>query len=149
MGGMKKILVILACALALYGCAGANTSLNTIQVSGGEEAFPADYQARALAYLGEQGPAGVQVSYPQTVVGETAFSARRWYVCLTGVTPPRPPVPRLRPLVDMAMNPGQPYRTAERYHVILILRPGGSTTAIKGFDAPLCADARYEALAAR
>mgnify|MGYP003635642175 CR=1 FL=1 len=137
------------CALVLAGCTGANTSLNTVQLSGAEEAFPADYQARALRYLGEQDRAGIQVSYPMTAVGETAFSARRWYVCLAGLTPPAPPSTRLKPLVEMATDVVRPNPNPTVYHVILILRPGGSTTAIKGFDAPLCADARYEALAAR
>jgi len=79
---MKKILLSLLCALALAGCTGANTSFNTIQVSGAEEAFPADYQLRARRYLAEQDLAGVQISYPRTVVGETAFSPA--LVCVPG-----------------------------------------------------------------
>jgi len=145
---MKKILLSLLCALALAGCTGANTSFNTIQVSGAEEAFPADYQLRARRYLAEQDLAGVQISYPRTVVGETAFSPRRWYVCLDGLAPPAPPTRRAKPLLEAALNLARPDVAADDYQVILILRASGSTAAIKGFDAPLCGDGRYEALAA-
>lgn len=144
---MNKFVVSVLCALALAGCTGPNASLNTIQVSGAEETFPADYAARARRYLAGLEPAGqsragLQISYPRTVVGSTAFDARRWYVCLDGVVPSAPPSTRMRPVLDL----WQP--APDRYHVILILRPGGSTTAVTGFDSPLCAGARYEPLAA-
>ena len=145
---MHRFSVSLLCALALAGCAGANTSLSTVQVSGAEEAFPADYQGRALHYLAGQDIAGVQISYPRTVVGETAFSPKRWYVCLDGLAPPVPPSTRIKPVLDLAMDLARRDQTPAAYHVILILRASGSTTAITGFDAPLCADGRYEALAA-
>lgn len=145
---MKKILLTMLCALALAGCTGANTSLNTLQVSGVEEAFPADYQARARRHLGEQAMAGVQISYPRTVVGETAFSARRWYVCLAGLAPPGAPPSSAKPVLEAAIDLVRPEADLGVYHTILILRPSGSTTAITGFDAPLCAGSRYEPLAA-
>ena len=145
---MRKIWVSLLCILALAGCAGANTSLNTLQVSGAEEAFPADYQLRAQRYLTGQESAGVMVSYPRTVVGETAFSARRWYVCLTGLPPNAPQPDTLRPLLSAAFDRAESGATEGVYTVILILRPGGSTSALMGYDSPLCADGSYEALAA-
>ena len=131
----------------MAGCTGANTGINTIQVSGAEEAFPADYQARARRYLAGQSAtgAGVQVSYPRTVVGETAFSPRRWYVCLTGMVPPAPAPQRIKPVLEGLVDSAR--GASGVYHVVLILRPGGTATAVTGFDSPLCTDGRYARLA--
>lgn len=145
---MLRLLLTLACAAALACCSGANTGVSNLQFSGAAEPFPADYQARVLRYLGEQSGAGVSVSYPQTTVGETALSPKRWYVCVRGTTPPGPPPTRLKPVLEAAHDLLRSRADPRSYDVVLVLRPSGTVSAIKGFDAPLCADGRYEALSA-
>lgn len=88
------------------------------------------------------------VSYPQATVGETALSPKRWYVCLSGVQPPGLPPTSAPPLLDAATALVQPGSRRGVYHVLLILRASGTVSALKGYDSPLCADGRYEALAA-
>lgn len=145
---MPRLLLILACVCVLACCSGANTSMNTLQLAGTAEPFPDDYPTRALRYLGEDPAAGVMVSYPQTTLGDTVFSARRWYVCLSGITPPGPAPKGAKPLFEAAADLTQANAGRGIYHVILILRANGAVSAIKGYDSPLCRDARYQALTA-
>ena len=145
---MLRILLILACAAALAACSGANSGVSTLQFSGAAEPFPSDYQARVLRYLGEQPATGATVSYPQTTVGETAFSPKRWYVCLHGLAPSGPPPTRLKPVLELAHDLVASRPVSGVYEVVLVLRASGTVSAIKGFDSPLCASGRYEALPA-
>jgi hypothetical protein len=145
---MLRVLLTLVLVGAIAGCSGANTALHNVQFSGAAEPFPTDYAARALRYLGAQPTAGVSVSYPQTTVGETALSPKRWYICLTGLMPPGPPSSTAKPLLDAAFDLARRDSSQGIYEVILVLRASGTVSALKGFDSPLCADGRYEALAA-
>ena len=139
---MRLVLMILASALALWGCSGVNTSINTLQFSAAAEPFPVDYQSRALRYLSDRGPVGVQVSYPQTLLGETVFSPQRWYVCLIGLPPPAASGVGAR----AAARDMKPVTYSGIYHEVLVLRANGTASAIRGFDSPLCASGRYEGL---
>lgn len=141
--------LLLAMVLGLTGCSGgSNSSISTLQFTGAEEPFPADYAARAARYLGEERTPGVLVSYPRSVVGETAVSPRRWYVCLSGVQPPGPPPSRAKPVLEAAFDLFRPGAARGVYNVIVFLRASGTASALRGFDSPLCADGRYEALPA-
>lgn len=145
---MVRLSLLLAFVMLLGGCSGSNTGLQNLQFSGEAEAFPADYSARALRYLGAQMGPGVAVSYPRTIVGETALSPRRWYICLRGLAPPEPAPRAAKPLLEAAVDLMQSGSGEGVYDVIVILRASGAVSAIKGFDAPLCAGGRYEALLA-
>ncbi|MBU1307422.1 MAG: hypothetical protein KKF33_18110 [Alphaproteobacteria bacterium] len=56
------------------------------------------------------------------------------------------PATKTKPLLDLMGNLTQPGQSRGIYEVVIILRANGSSAQIKGFDAPLCADGRYETL---
>lgn len=144
---MIRLLMMSMLALSLAGCSGVVPGPQTLQVSGAEEAFPADYKARALRVLGDQASPGMSISAPQLTLGESAFGPKRWYVCVRGVATTTEPSTKLKPVLDLAGDLGRNTAQSGIYEVIVLLRGNGSASRITGFDSPLCATGRYEALA--
>ena len=142
---LLTVTILLAC---LAGCSSGLPGPQSVQVSGAQEPFPADYKARALRVLGDAAGPGMSISYPQLTLGESAFGPRRWYACVRGVATTTEPSSKLKPVLDFAGDAMRPAATAGIYEVIVILRGNGSASQIKTFDSPLCASGSYEPLAA-
>ncbi|MBS3847105.1 hypothetical protein KD146_00205 [Devosia sp. BSSL-BM10] len=145
---LSRLSLTLSLCLTIAACSGANTGLHNIQFSGAAEAFPADYQVRARRYLGAEAGLTVAVSYPRLTLGETALSPKRWYVCLRGLEPTGSAPDGFRPVLEIAENMMSAQSRPGTYDVVLVLRASGTSTAIKGYDSPLCREGRYEVLAA-
>jgi hypothetical protein len=147
---MRAIILALA-MFALAGCAGQNTSIATLQFSGSSEKFPDNYQVEAARVVatrvvadGEQ----VRISRPQPILGTTAFSPKRWYVCILGLAGPARPN-RIPPIYDAVMNAADPASNAGVYNLVLVFNEGRRPSVKTGYDSPLCRNAAYEALTAK
>lgn len=145
-GLMRTPIAALTIATLLAAC--ANSSLNTLQFSGASEPFPGNYQAQtALEIKARQLAAlGLQVSYPQQVLGQSPFGPRRWYVCVLGVATSKTPPATWPNLTQLAQNALRSTPPAGVFNVILFLHPGQTAGLIEAFDAELCRDAAYEPL---
>ncbi|WP_224703616.1 hypothetical protein [Devosia aquimaris] len=145
---MARLLIVSMLVACLAGCSGTMPGPQSIQVSGAEEAYPADYKARALRALGDAASPGMSISAPQLTIGESAFGPKRWYVCVRGVATTAKPPTKLKPVLDLAGDVMRPAASTGLYEVIVVLRGNGSASQIKTFDSPLCASGSYEPLAA-
>ena len=138
---MRKLLGLIALSVLLAGCSGPNTNISTIQFSGSTEALPANFAelaTKAVEALPVSPGQAVTLSEPRTIVGTTAFSPRRWYVCASGLAAPAPkpatPKPVLTYLDDLIFPP----QSNGRYDVIVVFNALGHTSLIKSYDAVLC-----------
>ena len=144
---MIKIVPILVLVSLMSGCSSTNTAIHNLQFSGDAETFPVDYNARAASYVAKLPAAGsLSVSYPETTLGETATSAKRWYVCVRGLQPQIPTPTGLKPVLELVEGMVDPGPENPIYELILVMRDSGSTSAIKAFDSALCKTGRYESL---
>ena len=149
---MKRVvwIAIAAMCMGLGACTGPNTSLSTLQFTDDTVAFPDTYRddaARVLANMpGAANNPNLTISAPQTTLGVTAVSPRRWYVCVRGITPPGPPPTRLKPLLELASNALDPASTTGSYDAVLFFRGSGRPTVKLAFDAPLCRSGTYAPL---
>lgn len=128
-------------AVLLAGCAGPNTNIRNIQFSGAENPLPSDYlerAAKAVAGLPIGPNARLTFSEPRTLVGKTAFSPRRWYVCAGGILSPGPKPVSAKPLFELADEALFGAHPQGRYDVAVIFDQAGLTSLWKGHDAELC-----------
>ena len=144
---MIRVISVLLLAGLVFGCASTNTALHNLQFSGDAETFPADYNARAAKHVAELPVGGsLLVSYPETTLGETATSPKRWYVCVRGLAPQLAVETGLKPVLETVEGMVSPRQGGPIYELILIMRDSGVTSAIEAFDSPLCQAGRYEGL---
>ena len=143
-------IAIAGICLGLGACTGPNTGIATLQFSGDTVAFPETYQADAARVLstmpGAANNPNLSISAPQTTLGVTAVSPKRWYVCVRGITPPGPRPTTWRPLVDVARTYLDPASNADSYDAVLFFRGSGRPTVKLAWDAPLCRTASYAPL---
>lgn len=128
-------------AVLLAGCAGPNTDIRNVQFSGAENSLPVDYLGRAArAVDGLPTAPGVEVTFlpPRTVVGVTAFSPKRWYVCAEGLASPGPKPSGTKPISHFTDEWLFGARPQGRYDVIVFFNESGLTSLLKGYDAQLC-----------
>lgn len=136
-----RSIILAAMLLGLAGCSGPNTDIRNIQFSGDTAPLPADYHARAtqaVAGLPKVGDGAVTFSAPRTVVGQTAFAPKRWYVCAQGIAAPGPKPRGVKPISQFIDDWVAPPKSSERYDVIVIFNAAGLTSLHKSFNAPLC-----------
>jgi len=136
-----RALILTATLLALAGCAGPNTDIRNIQFSGDTAPLPTDYQARAakaVADLPIAPGATLTFSEPRTVVGQTAFSPKRWYVCARGIAAPGAKPQGVKPITQFLDEWFAPAQSEGRYDVVVVFTAAGLTSLHKSFDAQLC-----------
>lgn len=136
-----RIVILAAALLALAGCAGPNTDIRNLQFSGASAPLPADYRVRAaqaVADLPIEAGGVVTFSEPKTIVGQTAFSPKRWFVCARGIAPAGPKPGGIKPLAQTIESWVAPPQSSGRYDVMVIFTAAGLTSLYKSFDAPLC-----------
>jgi hypothetical protein len=134
---------------AISGCTGDNLSINTLQLSGEVAPFPSDYRTVSIGAVAGRPLADgktLQVSHPQTIVGNTAFDPKRWYVCIRGIKAPSALPVKSKPLWQSVEDAVAPPTTNGIYEVIIILDSDASTSILEAFDAGLCKDVTYEPL---
>jgi hypothetical protein len=147
---MRAIVLVLA-MLTLAGCTGQNTNIATLQFSGSSEKLPDNYQVEAARVVATKTVAGgqqVRVSRPQPILGVTAFSPKRWYVCVLGLAGPARPS-RIPSIYDAVMNVADPASNAGVYNLVLVFNEGRRPSVKTGYDSPLCRTAAYEPLTAK
>lgn len=141
-----RILALAYAVFALSGCSGQNLNVGTIQLSGEELPFPGNYETVARsAIAGRPMAAPLQISNPQTVVGVTVFSPKRWYSCILGIKPKKP-YPGPRYLTDIAGGLIDPAAHAGVFNIVLIFDDQGRASVKEGFDSPLCRNQTFHTL---
>lgn len=142
----RTLVIALAAAALLGGC--VNSSINTLQFSGATEPFPADYNAAAAKEIKARKivASGLQVSYPRTVLGETPFSPKRWYLCVLGVPTSKTPATAWPNLTQLAENALRRTPAPGVFDLLLFLHAGQTPGSVEAFDAELCRDGVYEPL---
>lgn len=143
---MRRIAILLA-DIGLSGCA---ASYDRLQFKAESLALPANYLAQVQEAVDPMPHAGpLMVSEPRQTFGDSAFSAKLWYVCVLGISPGgRKPTASVT-VADwvsghLSPQPGKP----NRYEVIVHLRGTNlhGAHAVPAFDSPLCAGGRYAPL---
>lgn len=128
-------------SVMLAGCTGPNTDIRSIQFTGTENALPVDYldlAVRAVDGLPIVSGSKVTFSRPRTVVGVTAFSPKRWYVCAEGIASPGPKPSGIKPVSHFTDEWLFGARPQGRYDVIVFFNEVGMTSLLKRYDAQLC-----------
>lgn len=143
-----RVLLILAVYL-VAGCSPTTAPINTIQFSEETLPFPDNYQAEAARIVAERraDPSDASVSYPQTTLGLSALSPRRWYVCVRGISDELKPqqIPTPGAIIESWLDPRA---EAGLHNVILLFGTNGRPVAKDGYDSPLCRDGLYEPITA-
>ena len=138
---MQKISGLMVLSLLLASCTGPNTNISTLQLSGSTQQLPANYQELAIKAV-EGLPVlpgqAATLSEPRTIVGTTAFSPKRWYVCAYGLAGPAPKPTTPKPVLTMVDELFAPPQSDGRYDVIVVFSALGHTSLIKSYDAVLC-----------
>ncbi len=107
-------------------CTNTNTSINNLQFSGETQPFPTNYRdqaARAVLGLPATTVGTLQVSYPQTILGQNVFDPKRWYVCIRGQK-----------------------GAVMTYQAVLVLEQGTRPWLMAKPGQELCGSANYEAV---
>ena len=135
-------------AAILAGCSGHNVSPHTLQFSGEAIPFPANYEAEAARIVRDRGvdPEAVRISEPQPTLGVTAFSPKRWYVCVRGIPNPQAKSSGLVPIDEM-VDAWLAQTSGDGSYDILLFFSGSQTPSVReGFDSPLCRNRDYVAI---
>jgi hypothetical protein len=142
---MFKFLVACNTVAVLLGCSNHNVSPHTLQFSGDTVAYPEKYQAEAARIVRDRkaDPGFARISEPQLTLGETAFSPKRWYVCVRGISAPKPKSNRPPPAAEIVERWITSRQPARIYDVLMIFSGRERPSVREGFDSPLCRDQTY------
>lgn len=144
---MRALIILAGCLVA--GCSPTTAPINTMQFSEETLPFPENYQVEAARIVAQRraDTNGASVSYPQTTLGLSPFSPRRWYVCVRGVSDePKPErIPRPGDIIEGWIDPRA---EAGIHNVVLFFGTTGRPTAKDGYDSPLCRNSQYEPITA-
>jgi hypothetical protein len=145
---LLKLVSVAATFLILVGCSSGIVSPHTLQFSGATLAYPENYQVEAARIVRDRraDPEFARLSEPQPTIGETAFSPKRWYVCIRGIPASTPKSTALPPLTEMVENLYSPETGV--YDVLLIFSGRERPSVREGYDSPLCRDQKYQAITA-
>lgn len=140
-----KFLVVSGVVGLLLGCSNHNVSPHTLQFSGENVAFPENYQVEAARIVRDRkaDPEFARVSEPQPTLGDTAFSPKRWYVCVRGIPAPKPNSTRPPPVSEVVENWITSRQPSGVYDVLLIFSGRERPSAREGYDSPLCRDQNF------
>ncbi|MEO5806192.1 hypothetical protein [Devosia sp.] len=152
---MFRLALVVMSVAVLAGCT-SNTSLNTLQISQENQAFPANYRdvaAKAIKGRPVQ-TAGLTVSAPRPVFGANAFSAQRWFVCVVGTPKPEAataPVviaPFMVGSVELKghTKPVVVVDPTKDFELLVFFNEGNLASVRETSEAELCRDGVYEPL---
>ncbi|HTN63500.1 MAG TPA: hypothetical protein VL147_18425, partial [Devosia sp.] len=137
----------LATVICLAGCTAQNTNITTLQFSADTEPFPSNYQEIAAKAVADRHVAEgetLRVTYPLPLLGQTPFSAKRWYVCVRGLKPERPPtVPSRTNVWNLAESALNPSAETGIYEALIVISSAYAPSVRFVFDAGLCRDVKY------
>ena len=147
---MIRLALPFGIAVILAGCSGHNLSPHTLQFSGDTLPVPANYEREAARIVRDRGaePATVRVSEPQTTLGVTAFSPKRWYVCVKGIPAPQGKPQGPLPIDETVGGWLTPGSDDASYDVLLIFSGAPTPSVREGYDSPLCRNLNYHAITA-
>lgn len=134
--------------LILTGCINTNHSIGSLQFNPDIEALPENYAEIAAQYMSAKSAISpLLISTPQTMQGDTPFSAHRWYVCIRGMKPRGKPltVPPLQRLIEDWVAP--PIATDE-FDVVLVYRENAPSAIAETYNSRLCRHAEFRPLQA-
>lgn len=147
---MIKFLVACSSAAILLGCSNHNVSPHTIQFASDTVSYPENYQVEAARIVRDRkaDPEFARVSEPQPTLGETAFSPKRWYVCVRGIPAPKPKSSSLPPVAEIVESWVTARPAGGVYDVLLVFSGRDRPSVREGFDSPLCQNQTYAPVSA-
>ncbi len=146
---MFRLTLPIGFAATLAGCSGHNMSPHTVQFSGDTIPFPVNYESEAAKVIRERGGdlSTARVSEPKPTLGVTAFSPKRWYVCVKGIPAPQPRASGLLPLDEM-VDGWLTHKSGEQSYNVLLFFSSQTASRREGYDSPLCRDLDYREIKA-